>query len=154
MVSRHWTRTLQKSAKNTIFTWARFAEKKCPSAPVNAALSRGFDSENQIFRAKLRFNDAEPVAGVDLPLEVQGMTPAHADQIRDFVRKHEHDVDLIVVHCHSGVSRSPAVAAAVSDALHLDARAFWQLYTPNRYVYHTVADAFDREGARGAQSAG
>ena len=82
------------------------------------------------------------------------MTPAHADQIRDFVRKHEHDVDLIVVHCHSGVSRSPAVAAAVSDALHLDARAFWQLYTPNRYVYHTVADAFDREGARGAQSAG
>ena len=96
----------------------------------------------------LAFNDAEPVAGVALALEVQGMTPAHADQIRDFVRKHEHDVDLIAVHCHSGVSRSPAVAAAISDALHLDARAFWQLYTPNRYVYHTVADAFDREAAR------
>ena len=96
----------------------------------------------------LAFNDAEPVAGVALPPEVQAMTPAQADQVRDFVRKHEHDVDLIVVHCHSGVSRSPAVAAAISDALHLDARKFWQLYTPNRYVYHTLADAFDREAAR------
>ena len=94
----------------------------------------------------LAFNDAQPMGGVALPPEVQAMTPGQADQIRDFVRKHEHDVDLIVVHCHSGVSRSPAVAAAISDALHLDAKKFWQLYTPNRYVYHTVADAFDREG--------
>ena len=94
----------------------------------------------------LAFNDAEPDVSLELPAEVRAMTAAQADQIRDFVRKHEHDVDLIVVHCHSGVSRSPAVAAAISTALHLDARKFWQLYTPNRYVYHTVADAFERAG--------
>ena len=81
---------------------------------------------------------------MELPAEVQAMTSAQADQIRDFVRKHEHDVDLIVVHCHSGVSLSPAVAAAISTALHLDARKFWQLYTPNQYVYHMVVDAFER----------
>ncbi len=101
----------------------------------------------------LAFNDAEPSAGVALSGEVQSMTAAQADQIRNFVRKHEHEVDLIVVHCHSGVSRSPAVAAAISDALHLDSRKFWQLYTPNRYVYHTVADAFERAAARGSHGA-
>ena len=92
----------------------------------------------------LAFNDAAPAAGETLPSEVQAMTPAQADQIRDFVRKHEPDVELIVVHCHGGVSRSPAVAAAISDALGLDGRRFWQLYTPNPHVYHTVADAFER----------
>ena len=58
----------------------------------------------------LAFNDAEPGASLELPAEVQAMTSAQADQIRDFVRKHEHDVDLIVVHCNSGHSGQPPVS--------------------------------------------
>ena len=93
----------------------------------------------------LAFHDAEPSANFELPSEVKLISPAEADEIRDFVRKHEPTVGSIVVHCEQGMSRSPAVAAAISDALGLDGRRFWQLYTPNTFVYHTVADAFERD---------
>ena len=95
----------------------------------------------------LSFHDAEPSANFDLPPETKPITPAQADQIRAFVRKHQSTVGAIVVHCEQGMSRSPAVAAAISDALGLDSRRFWQLYTPNAYIYHAVADAFDRDAA-------
>ncbi|MDA8376274.1 MAG: hypothetical protein M0Z50_04200 [Planctomycetia bacterium] len=95
----------------------------------------------------LAFHDARPSAAFELPPEIKPFTPAQADEIRDFVRKHEPTVGTIVVHCQEGMSRSPAVAAAISDALGLDARRFWQLYSPNQHVYHTVAAAFDRGGA-------
>ena len=92
----------------------------------------------------LAFHDAEPSANFELPPEMKPITPAQADEIRNFVQKHESAIGAIVVHCEQGMSRSPAVAAAISDALGLDGRRFWQLYTPNQHVYHTVADAFDR----------
>ena len=96
----------------------------------------------------LTFHDSEPSAYTELSPDIQIMTPALADQIRDFVRRHESDVGAIVVHCEQGMSRSPAVAAAISDALGLDPRRFWQLYTPNQHVYHTVSDAFARDNAK------
>ena len=92
----------------------------------------------------LAFHDTEPSANFELPPEMKPITPAQADEIRNFVQKHESAIGAIVVHCEQGMSRSPAVAAAISDALGLDGRRFWQLYTPNQHVYHTVADAFDR----------
>ncbi len=92
----------------------------------------------------LTFHDAEPSGGFELPPEIKPMTSGQADQIRDFIRKHEPGVGTVVVHCEQGMSRSPAVAAAISDALHLDGRRFWQLHSPNAYVYHMVADAFER----------
>ncbi len=95
----------------------------------------------------LAFHDAEPAAGFELPPEIQPITAAQADAIRKFVRKHEADAGAIIVHCEQGMSRSPAVAAAISDALGLDPRRFWQFHTPNAYVYHTVADAFERAAA-------
>ncbi len=95
----------------------------------------------------LAFHDAEPSAGFELPADIALITSAQADEIRDFVRRHQSDADTIVVHCEQGMSRSPAVAAAISDALGLDPRRFWQMHTPNEYVYHMVADAFDRGNA-------
>jgi predicted protein tyrosine phosphatase len=99
----------------------------------------------------LAFHDAEPSANFELPPEVRPITPTQADEICAFVRKYEAAVGAIVVHCEQGMSRSPAVAAAISDALGLDGRRFWQLYTPNPHVYHTVADAFER-GAAGRKT--
>ncbi len=95
----------------------------------------------------LAFHDAEPSSTFDLPPEIHPIEPAQADQIRDFVRKHQVAVGAIVVHCEQGISRSPAVAAAICDALKLDPKRFWQLYTPNQYVYHIVSDAFERGAA-------
>ncbi len=92
----------------------------------------------------LAFHDAQPSVGFELPPEMKPITPAQAKKIRDFVHRHHAAVGAIVVHCEQGMSRSPAVAAAISDALGLEAQRFWQFYTPNVYVYHTVADAFER----------
>ena len=48
----------------------------------------------------------------------------------------------IVVHCEQGVSRSPAVAAALCDALGLDGRRFWHGYQPNKHVSHPHQDHY------------
>ncbi len=101
----------------------------------------------------LTFHDTEPTIGFDLPAEIKLITPAQADEICEFVHRHKATVGAIVVHCEQGMSRSPAVAAAISDALGLDPRRFWQLYTPNQHVYHMVSDAFAR-GPRPQQKDG
>ena len=95
----------------------------------------------------LAFNDTEPCELPQTPPEIQPMTPAQADRVCKFVRRHKSDVGSIVVHCEQGMSRSPAVAAAICDALGVNPKRFWQLYTPNHHVYHTVADAFERAAA-------
>lgn len=38
-----------------------------------------------------------------------------ADQILDFLLKHERDVDAVWVHCYAGISRSAAVASVISS---------------------------------------
>ena len=95
----------------------------------------------------LAFNDSEPSTLLQLPPEIKNISPSQADEICEFVHRHKADVGAIVVHCEQGMSRSPAVAAAISDALGLDPKRFWQLYTPNEYVYHAVSDAFERGAA-------
>ena len=92
----------------------------------------------------LAFNDVEPSSLLEPSPEIKNITPEQADEICNFVHRHKADVGAIVVHCEQGMSRSPAVAAAISDALGLDPKRFWQLHTPNEYVYHTVSDAFER----------
>ena len=84
----------------------------------------------------LAFHDVAPSAGFELAPEIQPITAAQADQICIFVRCHESDVGTIVGHCERGMSRSPAVAAAISDAMGLDPKRFWQVHLPNQHVYH------------------
>lgn len=112
-----------------------------PGRP-RAKIKKQAGLRDQIF---LTFHDAEPTIGFNLPAEIKLITPAQADEICDFVHRHKTTVGAIVVHCEQGMSRSPAVAAAISDALGLDPGRFWQLYTPNQHVYHTVAHAFERD---------
>ncbi len=90
----------------------------------------------------LAFDDSDPCARAGTPPNAQPMTRAHATQIRDFLQQHP-GIPTLLIHCEQGMSRSPAVAAAISDALHLDPRRFHQLYTPNQHVYQTLAEVFD-----------
>jgi len=92
----------------------------------------------------LAFHDAEPSASLDIPADIRLMSAEDAAQIRDFVHKHKATIGAIVIHCEQGMSRSPAIAAAISQALDLDSRRFLRDYTPNQHVYHTVLDAFKR----------
>lgn len=80
------------------------------------------------------------------------MTMEQARAIRDFVLGLGAEVELLIVHCTEGVSRSSAVAAAVAEALGGDASWIWRdpQYRPNPLVYALVKAAFaEGEGAAG-----
>ena len=95
----------------------------------------------------LAFSGIDPALASRWGRKFKHFTPAQANKICAFVRRHKANVGAFVVHCERARSRSPAVAAAISEALGLDSRRFWQMHTPNEYVYHMVADAFDRGNA-------
>lgn len=86
----------------------------------------------------LAFHDAEPVASSVLPADITLMTADHARQIWQFVEQHKGTVGTVVVHCEQGMSRSPAVAAALCRAFDGDEQRFFLEYQPNRYVYDLV----------------
>lgn len=76
---------------------------------------------------------------------------SQARQIWDFVLKHS-TVDLIAIHCDAGMSRSPAIAAALAERFLGDSSEFTEpgillenrKYFPNRLVYRIMVDAIER----------
>lgn len=98
---------------------------------------------NRLCKATLRlaFDDAEPVPGFTPASPVVYMTEADAKAIWTFVREHAGHDDAVVVHCEQGISRSPAVAAALAKGLGHDSRRFWRDYQPNQFVYELVLAA-------------
>ena len=89
----------------------------------------------------LSFHDAEPSHMMALSGKIKLMTPKQAKQIHQFVDKHKEDVGAIVVHCEQGMSRSPAVAAALCKTMGGDDKNFWRDYQPNMYVYRLMLKA-------------
>ena len=95
----------------------------------------------------LAFSGIDPAHGARLQRKIKYFTPAQADKICAFVHRHKSDVGAFVVHCEKGTARSPAVAAAISEALGLDAKRFWRTHTPSEYIYKVLLDAFARSAA-------
>lgn len=96
---------------------------------------------------RLCFDDA-----TDLSFWQNLMTMEQARAIRDFVLGLKAEVELLIVHCTEGVSRSAAVAAAVAEGLGGDVSWIWDnpQYRPNPLVYALVKAAFaEGEGAAG-----
>ena len=61
-----------------------------------------------------------------------------ADRIWAFVTEHRAACQRIVLHCDAGVSRSPAVAAALAKVLGDDDRDLFERYDPNPHVYRLL----------------
>ncbi|HEY3449460.1 MAG TPA: hypothetical protein VGK67_24105 [Myxococcales bacterium] len=89
----------------------------------------------------LAFDDAEPGARFLLPETIRLMTLQDAKVIWAFVDKHKAAVPVLVVHCEMGMSRSPAVAAAITRGLGGDDDHFFREYLPNRFVYDLMLKA-------------
>ena len=66
-----------------------------------------------------------------------------ANEIADFVLAYKDEIDLIIVHCGAGVSRSAGCCAAIMKALcGTDKMIFNNVYyKPNMKVYHEVLKA-------------
>ena len=92
---------------------------------------------------RLQFHDAMPLTVFKMPPNIVVMDEDHARAIWQFVEQWQETVETIVVHCEQGMSRSPAVAAAICKVFDGDNRQFFHEYMPNRYVYDlmtTVAE--------------
>ncbi len=89
---------------------------------------------------RLCFDDA-----VDTSFWQNLITAEQARGIRDFVLRHQNDIDVLIVHCTEGVSRSAAVAAGILTGLGYDDGDIWhdRRYRPNPLVYRTVRAAFE-----------
>jgi predicted protein tyrosine phosphatase len=89
----------------------------------------------------LCFDDAEPVKGLKLPKSIQLMTSQHAQLIWKFYERYKNEVGAVLCHCEQGMSRSPAVAAALCQGTGEDASRFFQRYQPNQHVFQLLLDA-------------
>lgn len=69
------------------------------------------------------------------------MTLAQAQQVVQFVT--ENDIDLLIIHCGAGRSRSAGVAAAIMDHFNREGDVIFQRYTPNMHCYRMVMNAFN-----------
>lgn len=94
----------------------------------------------------LAFHDAEPSEGLELPAEIVIPTEEHAKMIWQFVDDHKDNVGAFVVHCHQGMSRSPAVAAALARYLGLNDDQFWEEHAPNQYLNELMMNTIPDSG--------
>lgn len=91
---------------------------------------------------ELCFSDIDTVSGFE---QYTLFNKEHAKQIVEFVKmyvKHTH----FFVHCDAGISRSPAVAAAISKGLGRSDMDFFKKYVPNRRVYSMLLNEIVEAG--------
>lgn len=89
---------------------------------------------------RLAFHDAEPTEGFRLPEQVVVVGRRHGDEVRRFLTRNLGRVDAVVVHCEQGMSRSPAVAAAIAYTLGQDCDRFFRDYVPNMHVFELMCE--------------
>lgn len=92
----------------------------------------------------LAFHDAESADGLVLPPSIRLMTASDAERIWRFVQEHLGNIGTIVCHCEQGMSRSPAVAIALAEALGEDAEAILASAQPNWNVYNLLRETITR----------
>lgn len=76
------------------------------------------------------------------------MTHGQAEQILDFVDSMWDRVETFLIHCEGGLSRSPAVGAAIAYTRLGRGwdQYFFDNYTPNMLVYWTILRAYYGHG--------
>ena len=89
---------------------------------------------------RLAFDDA-----VETSFWKNLISTEQAEAIRDFVLHYCDEIDILIVHCTGGVSRSSAVAAGIVAGLGEDDSSIWDCgrYRPNPRVYEWVRAAFE-----------
>jgi predicted protein tyrosine phosphatase len=87
----------------------------------------------------LKFHDSVPSQDLSLPPDVVVMSEKDGKRIWKFVLGYRDQVGTVVVHCEQGMSRSPAVAAALCKVLGTNSQRFFRDYQPNEYIYDLMA---------------
>lgn len=94
----------------------------------------------------LQFDDTDWDEDLENPdgsiTQLRAMTPNAAKTIWSYVDAtlSVEPEDLVVIHCDAGVSRSPAVAAALSRHYLGYDDLYFKQYRPNMHVYRTMLE--------------
>lgn len=89
----------------------------------------------------LCFDDAEPGEPALLIPEPRLMSERQAVRLWRFIERWRAEVSVVAIHCAAGMSRSPAVAAALAEAYGQDSREYFRRYEPNPHVFETMRKA-------------
>ena len=129
-----------RSARN-----AELFRSERPWAAIQISHNDSFPTlseENRVGLLRLVFEDIEEA---DTP---ESFNASQAAEILDFVEQMWDKVDVFSIHCEVGLSRSPAIAAALCRIYYNhDGRWFDSIF-PNRLVYRLLHEA---HGSRSAQ---
>ncbi len=99
-----------------------------------ATLIRGSGFVDALF---VQFDDTDP----KYSFGKRPMTLKQGKRIWDFVQSHQNQVGTIVIHCLAGMSRSPAIALALSEKLEVESSYWRQTFNCNEHVYQTMTQA-------------
>lgn len=69
----------------------------------------------------------------------------HALQVLKLAFHYYNAAELCMCQCDAGVSRSTAVAAALSKIFNNDDFYFFQNYVPNQFIYRTILEVYHNE---------
>lgn len=96
-----------------------------------------YQKENCVAAFQTTFPD------LDLPRQMEGMFDGEkARAILDFVESIKDKIDVLAIHCEAGLSRSPAIAGALSKHyFESDTYFFDPPYCPNMLVYRCMMNA-------------
>lgn len=117
-----------------------------PQFGLSKVLHLGFHDYDLTHDKPEGFWDRQSLLAPGHTLRELAMTHEHGLKVWDFVRGVSEP--LLVIHCEAGVSRSPSIAMAIADCLHIRRRQIdWhhmdvEQHPPNEHVYRTVRMAF------------
>lgn len=94
-------------------------------------------NNNRLSVLHMKFDDVS-----DIDERFLYFTRAQAVEILEFVEKFVNQVSLIVVQCQAGLSRSVAVASALSKIINYVDDGIYTKGIPNMFVYTTILDTF------------
>ena len=89
----------------------------------------------------LQFYDLDKDTGT-FPYSRFILTENQAQQILDFVNYYKSKVNLLVVHCEVGISRSAGVAGSLSLILNGTDQYYFDNYIHNMFVYRKILNNY------------
>ena len=109
------------------------------------------DTEEEFVRIRKRRRVALlQLAFADIEHPLAGYTLFHDDlahDILDFVTHNWRRMHTLLIHCHAGISRSSAVAAAIARLKFGDGAEFFEEpFVPNLLVYRTLLEVATGRG--------
>lgn len=132
--------TVRNRVEAEQFVWE--APWACISIANTEGVFADIQRENRIGLLQLAFADITvPTPGYIL------FHDSHAHDILDFAGEVWGRASVLIVHCDAGISRSSAVAAALSRLrLATDGEFFDPPYDPNPFVYRTLREVASGRG--------